>query len=110
MMMMIRSSITFCLPLIWILFVHTEEEATTKIIKRDSRSSSSTRKGKKAEPLLLQSFNRSSKTLLYTNQQREWIQPNSNNCLYFVSSLEAGGSNKHGRSILMEMGVYGMGD
>jgi hypothetical protein len=61
-------------------------------------------------PLLLQSFNPSSKTLLYTNQQREWIQPNSNNCLYFVSSLEAGGSNKHGRSILMEMGVYGMGD
>jgi hypothetical protein len=110
MMMIISSSITFCLPLICILFVHTEEEATTKIIKRDSTSSSSNRKEKKAEPLLLQSFNPSSKTLLYTNQQREWIQPNSNNCLYFVSSLEAGGSNKHGRSILMEMGVYGMGD
>jgi hypothetical protein len=33
MMMMISSSITFCIPLIWILFVHTEEEATTKIIE-----------------------------------------------------------------------------
>jgi hypothetical protein len=81
MMMMISSSFTFCLPLIWILVVHTEE-ATTKIIKRDS---SSNKKEKKAEPLLLQSFNPSSKTLLYTNQQRGWIQPNSNNCLYFVS-------------------------
>jgi hypothetical protein len=57
MMMMISSSITFCLPLIWILFVHTEEEATTKIIKRNSSSSNSrNRKEKKAEPLLLQSF------------------------------------------------------
>ncbi len=78
---------------------------------RDSSSSSSSnRKEKKAEPLFLQSFNPSSKTLLYTNQQREWMQPNSNNCLYFVSPLEAGGSNKHGRSVLVEMGVYGMAD